>query len=247
MARTARRERWGSDANSLFNVLNSIVPHLTLPSPPPGAEREFRFAADPMANANDYLDVTVTQLEIRRPAVHAPARPPTMSRPLSFLRAQAPTASFYRYLYETVGEPWLWFERRLLDDDTLAETLRNEKIAVYVLYYGGVPAGFSEVDARPEGSKPKDATLLAYFGLIPEFIGCGLGRFFLGATIETAWETFSADRLIVRTCTLDHPAALPLYQKCGFAPTGQQSTRIPDPRKAGLLPADAGPDRILTR
>jgi len=62
-----------------------------------------------------------------------------------------------------------------------------------------------------------------------------------------AWETFPADRLIVRTCTLDHPAALPLYQKCGFAPTGQQSTRIPDPRKAGLLPADAGPGRILPR
>ncbi len=32
-----------------------------------------------------------------------------------------------------------------------------------------------------------------------------------------------------------------------FAPTGQQSTRIPDPRKAGLLPPEAGPDKILSR
>jgi GNAT superfamily N-acetyltransferase len=200
-----------------------------------------------MADTDDYLDVTVTQLEIRRPAAHAPVRAPTMPRAIGFQRAHAPTASFYRYLYETVGEPWLWFERRLLDGDALAAVVGNEKIGVFVLYYGGVPAGFSEIDARLEASKPKDATLLAYFGLIPEFIGCGLGRFFLSATIETAWETFPAERLIVRTCTLDHPAALPLYQKCGFAPTGQQTTRIPDPRKAGLLPADAGPGRILTR
>jgi hypothetical protein len=25
----------------------------------------------------------------------------------------------------------------------------------------------------------------------------------------------------VQTCTLDHPAALPLYQKLGFSPVGQ--------------------------
>ena len=96
-------------------------------------------------------------------------------------------------------------------------------------------------------SKPIDATLLAYFGLVPDFIGRGMGRFFLDATIQLAWEVFPADRLIVRTCTLDHPAALPLYQKCGFTPTGQQTTRIPDPRKAGLLPLTAGPEKILAR
>jgi hypothetical protein len=26
----------------------------------------------------------------------------------------------------------------------------------------------------------------------------------------------------VQTCTLDHPAALPLYQKLGFSPVGQK-------------------------
>ena len=195
----------------------------------------------------EYLDVTVTQLEIGRPPVHAPVRPPVMPRPLTFLRAHEPTASFYRYLYDTVGQPWLWFERRMFEDVALNAIIRDPNIGIYVLYYGGVPTGFAEIDARPEGSKPKDCTLLAYFGLVPDFIGRGFGRFFLSATIEVAWEQFPADRLIVRTCTLDHPAALPLYQKCGFVPTGQQSTRIPDPRKAGLLPPDAGPDKILSR
>ena len=125
------------------------------------------------------------------------SRPPVMPRALTFLRAHEPTTSFYRYLYDTVGQPWLWFERRLFDDVALAPIIRDPKIGVYVLYYGGVPAGFAEIDARPEGSKPKDCTLLAYFGLVPDFIGRGLGRFFLNATIESAWQTFPAGRLIV--------------------------------------------------
>jgi GNAT superfamily N-acetyltransferase len=198
-----------------------------------------------MHGPEDYLDVTVTQLETARPDVPVAVRAPVLPRPLTFQRVFAPTPSFYRYLYNTVGEPWLWYERRQVDDDALRLLIADEEIAVVVLYYGGVPAGFAEIDARIIASKPRDATLLAYFGLIPDFIGRGLGRFFLSATIQLAWEIYPADRLVVRTCTLDHPAALPLYQKCGFVPTGQQTTRILDPRKLGLLPADAGPGDIL--
>jgi GNAT superfamily N-acetyltransferase len=200
-----------------------------------------------MHGVDDYLNVTVTQLETRRPAAPVPARPPAMPRPITFQRLRKSTTSFYRYLYNTVGEPWLWYERRQTDDETLRLLIADDSIAIVVLYYGGVPAGFAELDTRVVASKPRDASLLAYFGLIPDFIGCGLGRFFLNATIQLAWEQFPADRLVVRTCTLDHPAALPLYQKCGFVPTGQQTTRILDPRKLGLLPADAGPDKILAR
>ncbi len=32
--------------------------------------------------------------------------------------------------------------------------------------------------------------------------------------------------MIVQTCTLDHPAALPLYQKLGFQPVGQKKEVI---------------------
>lgn len=198
-----------------------------------------------MSPNSDQLSVTVTELETHRPVTPVPVRAPVLQRPLTFQRLHEPTPSYYRYLYDTVGEPWLWYERRQVDEDSLRAIIRDENIAVVTLNYGGVPAGFAEVDARRIGSKPRDATLLAYFGLIPDFIGRGMGRFFLEATIQLAWEQYPADRLIVRTCTLDHPAALPLYQKSGFVPTGQQTTRIPDPRKNGLLPPDAGPDKIL--
>ena len=85
---------------------------------------------------------------------------------LALMRAEDCTVSFYRYLYETVGTPWLWFERRLLDDATLAAQIRKETTEIFVLYVGGVPAGYFELDAAAP-----DETELCYFGLIPEFIG----------------------------------------------------------------------------
>lgn len=196
-----------------------------------------------MPRKDSRLDVTVTQLEIAarptRPAAHAPMAP----YPLSLMRAHEPTVSFYRYLYDTVGEPWLWYERRKLDEKALSAVICDEQLEIFVLSIGGVPAGFAELDTRREMNQRDGDVLLAYFGLVPEFIGRGFGRYFLEAAIDIAWERDTIERLVVRTCTLDHPAALPLYQRCGFTPTGQQTTSIPDPRKNGLLPPDAGPPK----
>src|SRR5437764_1065479 len=80
-----------------------------------------------------------------------PARPPGPRIPapfakLALMRADEPTVSFYRYLYETVGTPWLWFERRLLDDVMLAAEITKQTTEIFVLYVGGVPAGYFELD-----------------------------------------------------------------------------------------------------
>ena len=61
---------------------------------------------------------------------------------------------------------------------------------------------------------------LAYFGIMEHALGQGVGRWFLGAAIDAAWST-GPEIVTVQTCTLDHPAALPLYQKLGFSPVGQ--------------------------
>jgi GNAT superfamily N-acetyltransferase len=197
-----------------------------------------------MPAKNDRLTVTVTQLEIATRPTHSPAPAPMLPQPISLIRVHAPTPSYYRYLYDTVGEPGLWYERSQLDADALKAVIQDERIALYVLSYGGVPAGFAELDMRPENTVRRRDTLLAYFGLVPDFIGRGLGRFFLSSIIDIAWQRPDIDRLVVRTCTLDHPAALSLYQKCGFSATRQQTTTILDPRKTGLLPPDAGPVKI---
>ena len=179
------------------------------------------------------IDVVVTHLTMSA----APKRPPTPVPPgrLALLRAEAPTVSFYRYLYDTVGEPWFWYERRKLDDAALAAIIGDPRVEIHVLYAGGVPAGYSELDRRAE---PDIA--IAYFGLVPQFIGRGLGAYLMNWTVDAAWQ-HRPRRLTVNTCTLDHPKALALYQRVGFVPERQEAIRIDDPRLAGLIPPHLEP------
>lgn len=56
---------------------------------------------------------------------------------------------------------------------------------------------------------------IAYFGLLPQFIGKGFGGHLLTRAVEQAWA-MGARRVWVHTCTLDGPAALANYQARGF-------------------------------
>jgi GNAT superfamily N-acetyltransferase len=68
---------------------------------------------------------------------------------------------------------------------------------------------------------------LAYFGLVPEAVGQGLGRFLLETAVHLAWDRPGATRVTVNTCSLDHPRALPLYQRAGFEPVRRETRRRP--------------------
>jgi GNAT superfamily N-acetyltransferase len=174
------------------------------------------------------IDDTVTYLEMfARPA--GPRIPAPFAK-LALMRADEPTVSFYRYLYETVGTPWLWFERRLLDDVMLAAEITKQTTEIFVLYVGGVPAGYFELDV----ARARE-TELRYFGLIPNFIGRGLGPFLLQAAIDRAWSR-PIDRFWVHTCTFDHPKALGLYQRAGFVVYDRRRVSFEDPRERGILP-----------
>ncbi|MGP1396637.1 MAG: GNAT family N-acetyltransferase [Inquilinaceae bacterium] len=183
------------------------------------------------------LRVTITELEMTAPPRRPPPPPPLAK--LAFLRAEQPTVSFYRYLYDTVGTPWLWSDRRALDDDALTDILEDRRTTVYVLYYGGVPAGFAELFL--EGAR----THLVYFGLVPDFIGRGIGPFLLDCVIRTAWDGGKIKRLTVKTCDLDHPRALATYQAAGFTLVGRDVEVRDDPRVTGVIPRDAAPHRPI--
>ncbi|MEH6631983.1 MAG: GNAT family N-acetyltransferase [Halopseudomonas aestusnigri] len=174
-------------------------------------------------NTDEKLKVTITSLEMfERPPnlmLHSPHGHKT-----SLIRACDPTVSFYRYLYNTVGAPWLWWERRSMSDKDLAAVIKDEATEIYVLYFDGVPAGYAELDRRDE-----PVIDLAYLGLMPEFVGCKLGPYLLSSMIDTAWS-YEPKRLTVNTCTLDHPKALAVYQKCGFSVYDQSSKLIDDPK-----------------
>ena len=182
----------------------------------------------PDARDDGRLSCTITYLEMterpKLPPVHL-----THDTTIALLRAQQPTVAFYRFLYDRVGEPWLWWERRAMDDEELGAIIGDERVEIYVLYANGTPAGFAELDCRA-----LPVVDLAYFGLMPEFIGRGLGGHLLAAAIENAWR-HEPEKLTVNTNTLDHPKALPLYQRLGFRPVKQEMREIDDPRLTGLI------------
>lgn len=152
--------------------------------------------------------ITITYLQITEPPERQIARP--LPEDAVVVRASPPTVSFYRYLYNTVGEPWHWHDRRRLSDAELEAIVTDPRVEVQVLYLRGTPAGYAELDRRVRGEVE-----LAYFGLLPEFTGRGIGPALLDWTIDRAWASSPA-RLWVHTCTLDSPRALPVYLRAGF-------------------------------
>jgi ribosomal protein S18 acetylase RimI-like enzyme len=183
------------------------------------------------------LDDVITYLEMPEKPATPPVPAPAVGK-LALMRAENCTVSFYRYLYETVGTPWLWFERRLLDDAVLAAQIRTPTTEIFVLFVGGVPAGYFELDAAAP-----DETELCYFGLIPDFIGRRLGPFLLRAAIDRAWSR-PIHRLWVHTRMYDHPKALGHYQRAGFVVYDRQALRFEDPRARGILPRDLPNPRL---
>ena len=160
----------------------------------------------------------ITFLEMREPP---PFLLPTLpDKNIKILRAENLSVSFYRFLYNTIGAEWKWWERRLMNDNTLSKIIFNPLVEIYVLYYKKVPAGFCELDRRINAD-----IQIVYFGLMKEFIGRGLGGYFLRWSINKVWD-YKPDRVWVHTCTEDHPAALTNYKKVGFKEYDQQTELI---------------------
>ncbi|MEQ8700704.1 MAG: GNAT family acetyltransferase [Bauldia litoralis] len=191
------------------------------------ARQKARDEAAPPAPEPGQIEVVTTYLEMREAPTRSRVAPPPGT---ALLKLEEPSVAFYRFLYETVGGPWLWYERRQMDDDALRDIIADPEVDIYVLYAGGEPAGYAELDRRSRGEIE-----LAYLGLRPDQVGKGLGIFLLSAAVESAWR-HGPDRLWVHTCNLDHPRALGLYQRVGFSVCDQERTIIDDPRATGWFP-----------
>ena len=175
------------------------------------------------------IEVVITYLEMTEPPTR-PTVPMPVGLKLALLRAEAPSVAFYRFLYGQVGDPWFWHERKHWEDARLAATLADPNVELYVAYVAGAPAGYVEIDRRPAPD-----VSLNYFGLMPGYIGLGLGWYLLNWAIDTGWVS-GPKRLIVDTCSLDHPKALQTYQRAGFQPYRQERRTILDPRLTGKTP-----------
>jgi GNAT superfamily N-acetyltransferase len=117
---------------------------------------------------------------------------------------------FSRDLYFRVGERWQWIDKRPWTDAQWQEYAAAPELRTFAAYYDDALAGYYELRRDTEGGVE-----IAYFGLLPEFIGGGLGGALLTSAIEEAWK-MSPRRVWVHTCNRDHPQALANYHSRGM-------------------------------
>ncbi len=173
----------------------------------------------------------VTYLEMRAPA---PLRPLPSPEGWS-LQSLGGNLDRYRRLYRRIGEPWLWFSRVIMPDEELTAIIDHPGVEAYALHDGEKDIGLLELDFRPEGEAE-----LAFFGVVPDAIGQGTGRFLMNEAISRAFAK-PITRFFVHTCTLDHPGALTFYMRSGFKPYKRAIEVADDPRLQGHLPLDSAP------
>jgi len=171
---------------------------------------------DPAAEPDTY---TVTFLEMAAPPA-APPPPLPLGPHVAVLKATEPPVAWFLYLYREVGRDWEWTDWLERPRADLEAFVADPEVTVHTMMLEGWPGGFFMLDTRAPG-----VCDLAFFGLVPQAIGRGLGRWLLGTAIRAGWERPGVARLTVNTCTLDHPAALGLYQRMGFVPVRREIRR----------------------
>ena len=155
------------------------------------------------------LQVVTHHLEMTSLAELRPSRGGFPEVSLQLVTAFPPW--FYRDLYRGVGRSYNWFRRYHWSDADIQLHFVDPSVKLYVLYDCGDAAGFAELRRR----EADDSVEIQYFGLLPRFVGRGLGGHLLTAATRAAWAT-GPRRVWLHTCSLDHPAALANYQARGF-------------------------------
>jgi GNAT superfamily N-acetyltransferase len=174
----------------------------------------------------------VTCLEMtRRP----PPRPTPGAEGLSLERMGGGDTVRFRALFSRIGRDVMWFSRLIIPDRALAATIGDPKVHSLALVRDGEDIGLLELDFRAVGECE-----LSFFGLVPEAVGTGLGRFLMNEALARAWDQ-PISRFWVHTCSFDHPNALAFYQRSGFRPYQVMVEVHQDPRLTGHLPKEASP------
>lgn len=178
---------------------------------------------DAFQPAESIIELTTWYLQMFAP----PQRKTPLQLPNGFeiQRVWETPIHFYRYLYNKISEPWVWWERKRQTDDEIRAELHDPAFEFYVPYFRGAPIGMIELNCR----NPRDI-LLNYFGIIPEYCGRGFGRCALEWSVDLVWNRCPRPRRYwVHTCSLDSPVALPTYQKAGFVLYDTVTERVPNP------------------
>lgn len=175
------------------------------------------FAYQPPPRSDGKVALTITYLELTARSWTRRGQAPAID--VTVVRENAPTVAFYRDLYDKVGRPWLWFERRLMSDADLAALLARADHELHIARHDGELVGYFELCDNE----------IQFFGLTLPYIGKRIGPWLLDRAIERSLARGAAT-LELNTNTLDHPRALETYRKAGFRVVRSESRELQDPR-----------------
>src|SRR5438477_7625290 len=103
---------------------------------------------------------------------------------------------FNRELYFRVGEQWDWIDKRPWTAEQWKQYATAPELRTFAGYYDDELAGYYELRQDAQGGIE-----IAYFGLLPQFIGRGLGGALLTSAIQEAWRISpTLARVWVHTC-----------------------------------------------
>jgi GNAT superfamily N-acetyltransferase len=153
--------------------------------------------------------LVTTYLEMRSPNQ---LRPKRADAKFQVREKMQPDWRFNRELYFRVGEQWDWIDKRSWTDEQWKEYATAPELQTFAGNYEEALAGYYELRRDAQGGIE-----IAYFGLLPQFIGRGLGGALLTSAIEQAWRMSpQRTRVWVHTCNRDHPQALANYRARGM-------------------------------
>ena len=185
------------------------------------------------------LRSVVTHLAMEAPPTQALPPPPEPG--IAIARRQAMPAADYLRLYHAIGDDWLWWSRLTMDEPTLTVHLAEDETEVYVAAADGEEIGLIELNLRPAPDIE-----LRYLGVIPSRIGTGLGGWLLAYAIAAA-SRHRPRRMIVNTCTLDHPGALAFTSDTASPSRTAKSRSSTTPGSSVSCPATRHPMFPLAR
>ena len=146
-------------------------------------------------------------LEMYSPGdLRPPGKPPKV--PLEVRQATIPCPEWNRFFYTAIGGEWLWVDRLHWTYEQWKEHVSRTEVETWVGFTGGNPVGYFELEL---GSDVK----LAYFGVLRQFTGQGIGAHLLTAAVRRGWEK-QPGKVWVHTSSLDDPRALKNYEARGF-------------------------------
>jgi GNAT superfamily N-acetyltransferase len=143
-----------------------------------------------------------------------------------------------RSVFNRIGSSSLWDRTAQLNQATHSSPWSPDDFLYFAYDEAECHVGLVELGRSTDAGEMQIE--ISYFGLFPEFIGSGMGKRLLLATLDTAWE-FAPMRLFLHTCNTDHPSAFAFYRAGGFSPYAIGFQIMDDPRSHGWLPKDSAP------